>query len=677
MDTSTLQPLFQPNRIAVIGASSTTGKLGHVMAEAVSTYQGGSFNINPSAESMYSSVEDAVEAAGEEIDLVISCIPAAYTADALRRAADNGVRAALICAGGFAEAGGPGVSYQNDVEQVVRDTGIRVLGPNTSGFFVPNAGLHASFVPGVEQLMPGKIGVVSSSGGVNHATCFSLQRGGAGVSLGVGLGAGFDVATPEVVEYLATDTDTAVIALHLETVSDGDTLLSAVRSASAIKPVVVLVIGENDITEFAKSHTGALATSWRVTRSVLRQAGAVLVDSEIELVNAAIALSGARIPPQAAPGVGLITGQAGPGMIIADRLTGGHRSGLPSLRPETTRRLQKYLPPLTYQANPVDTGRPTEDFAKVIRIVADDPGVDAVGVYGILEPIVNMVTSVDEAASDNETPMILGVDGLSDPVHDTQRAGQRQGVPTLTGPTALAQGLNALVLDSRACFHRNGTIMDTKPSLAVGPGPWDEAEAKQLLSDAGVQVPPRMIATDRSQAMEAYKSLNTPVAVKMVDATVLHKTEIGGVHLGVSNEDDMDAAITALETAGAATFLIEEMASQGVDLVVGARRDDVFGPMVLVGLGGTAAEAFADVSLRLAPVPEGLVAEMVDELRGAKLLHSWRGGPSLHIPELHRVLSLLGATLIENPHVDEIEINPLRLTSSGLVALDAVILASS
>lgn len=668
---NSLTSLFSPASIAVVGASESPGKLGAVMADAVSHSGADIHLVNPRSENMYPSIEAAAEAAGGPIDLAILCVPAAVTAESLRAAADSGVRSALICAGGFAEAGGEGIGYQQDVEKVIEDTGIRVLGPNTSGFFVPHRRLRASFVPGAAHIPAGRVGVISSSGGVNHAISFRLQREGVGVSLGVGLGAGIDVSFVDVIDHLADDPETGVIAVHLETVPDGVAMMSAVRRASALKPVVALVVGENDVAEFAQSHTGALATSWRTTRSALAQAGAVIVEDEGELVDAAIALSHGRLAAHPDPGVALITGQAGPGLIIADRLN-GDGVAVPPLTPETVERLAELLPPLTYQNNPVDTGRPGPTFPEVIKTVAEDPGIQAVGIYGILEPVVDFTQAATEAGISEDIRTVISVEGDLQAVSEAVALGEDRNLPVVVGPTALARGLSSLVADARAQYRQgHPELLATAPP--VGEGPWDEATAKQILASAGIAVPASSAVTTREEAREAFSQLRTPLAVKLLDATVLHKTEVGGVHLNIREPKELEQALDALESINAPQVLLEEMAPSGIDLVVGAKRDEVFGPVVLVGLGGTAAEALADVSIRVTPVTQATVDEMVDELLSSELLFGWRGGPDLDTGKLGKVLATLGQILHDNPALQEIEINPLRLTKDGLICLDAVI----
>jgi acetyltransferase len=204
----------------------------------------------------------------------------------------------------------------------------------------------------------------------------------------------------------------------------------------------------------------------------------------------------------------------------------------------------------------------------------------------------------------------------------------------------------------------------------VAAGPYDEHQAKQVL---GIRTMPGRACANRAEAHAAFDAVGGPVAVKILDAAILHKTEIGGVHLGVASHVELDQALDRLP--GARRYLVEVMAPPGVDLVLGARRDPVFGPVLLLGLGGTTAEALADVAIRLAPVSLAEAAAMPAELAGRALLTGWRGGPELDTAELARVVVALGDLLVANPGLDEIEVNPLRLTHDGLVALDAVIIS--
>jgi acetyltransferase len=682
--TDVLKALFAPRGVAVVGASRDPGKLGAALARSVGSFPGHVGLVNARDPEVFGSVREA--AAEGPVDLAMICVPAAGCVPALAEAAEAGARAAIVYGGGFAEAGPDGVARQRELAAVVAGTGIRLLGPNTSGFFAPGAGLVASFVPGAAAVPAGRIAVVAASGGVNHALAFLLAGAGHGVSLAVGLGNGADVTAEDVLDHLAGRADTAAVALHIESVADGRRLVAAVARLVPTRPVVALVVGRHEVGAFAASHTGALATSWRLTRSALAEAGAVLVDSERELVDAVSALSLTRLRPAAGPGVGVVTAQAGPGLLLLDDLR-GRQVRVPELAERTRETLAGLLPPLTYQRNPVDTGRPGPTFGQVVTAVADDPGIDLVAGYALAEP--DAVDLAALAGAAGATPMVLGVGGAGPEVAAIRRTLQDKGIPTAPDPSGVAAMAAALVADARARLAASraaGTRHVSEPDppragtlrpgeVDAGAGPWDEDQAKAVLDGLGVATMPRRACDDRAAAHRALGELPGPVAVKLLDAAVLHKTEIGGVHLGVHTAGELDRALDAIEAAGGRRFLVESMAPGGVDLVAGCRRDPVFGPVVLCGLGGTAAEAVGDVAVALAPVGADRAAAMPGQLAARALLDGWRGGPELDRAALAGILVALGDLLAGNPGLAEFEINPLRLTASGLVALDAVAVA--
>ncbi len=669
-DGSSLDALFEPRGIAVVGASRDPAKLGAVMARSLGAFPGRLAPVNPRDETMYPSVTAAAQ--DGPVDLAVLCIPAAACAAALADAAAAGARAAVVSGGGFAEAGPEGARHPAALAEVAGPTGIRVLGPNTSGFLVPRARLVASFVPGGADVAAGRVGIVAASGGINHALAFLLAGAGHGVSVAVGIGNAVDVDAPAVLEYLTDDPDTGAIALHVESVADGPRLQAAVAKASTVKPVVALVVGRHDVAAFAQSHTDALATSWRTTRAALRQAGAVLVDSERELVDAVGALSLVRLPAGAS-GVGVLTAQAGPGLLLDDLR--GRGVAVPELGEPTLARVGALLPPLTYQRNPIDTGRPGPGFAGVLGAVADDPEVDLVALYALHEPdAVDLVDAVDRVAG--AVPFVVGIGGTGPEPAAVRRALVERGVPAVADPTGVAVAVGALLDDAAARTPERPLIpRQHRQPPEPGPGPWDEAAAKAVVDGLGVATPPRRVCPDRATAHRALAELGGPVAVKLLDAEVLHKTELGGVRLGVRTAIELDTAIDSLMAIGAERVLVEAMAPDGVDLVVGARRDLVFGPVVLVGLGGTMAEALADVAVRVAPVAADQAGAMVDELAGRALLDGWRGRPVLDRDALGAFVAALGELLLTQLHLSDVEVNPLRVTADGLVALDAAITA--
>ena len=666
-----LEALFEPRGIAVIGASSSPGKLGAAMARSLESYPGTVMLVNDRrpdpAAGMYRCVADAVGATGAPVDLAVLCVPAPATASALAEAAAAGVRAALVCAGGFAEAGGPGVAYQADVAAVVADTGLRLLGPNTSGFLAPGRQLVASFVPGADTIPAGSVSLVAGSGGILHALAFLLAGAGVGLHLGVGIGNGVDVTAADVLDHLAgrMSGPPGPVALHVEGVTDGRRLIEAVERLADAAPVVALVVGRNDVGDFARSHTGALTPTWRTARAALRAAGAVLVDDEREMVDALVALERGRLAPLAQPGVGLVTGQAGPAVLFTDRLRTAGVS-VPPVGATTAARLAELLPAITHQGNPVDTGRPGETFAGVLTAVGTDPSIDLLAMYALLEPgAFDLTAAVGKAAEQfgpDGPPVVVATGGPPSDVAAARQALAAAGVAAYDGVAGAVTGVRALVDDARA---RAARAAAGSPVRLVVPEaftvPVGEHEGKRLLAWLGIDTPSRVACDDRVDAHAALAQLGSPVVVKMLEPVVLHKARVGGVRLGVRTGDELDAALDALDTAGARRYLVEETAPPGLDLIVGARRDPVFGPIVLVGLGGDLAEDLETVVVRPAPLSEAAAAGMLDELRVD------RGGVAA-------VVTSLGALLAAVPDIAEIEINPLRATVDGrLVALDVVV----
>ncbi|MEU1190341.1 acetate--CoA ligase family protein [Streptomyces sp. NPDC005859] len=669
-----LEPLFAPRAIAVLGASATPGKLGAAMTDSLASFPGPVLKVNAGRpdpdRGFFPTVAEAAAAHGIAPDLVVTCIPAAATAGAVRDAAGAGALAALVCAGGFAEAGGDGALHQQALAEVVRDTGIRVLGPNTSGFLAPHRRLTASFVPGVADLEPGPVAVVAASGGVNHALAFALAEAGVGLRLGIGLGNSLDVTQADVLNHLAEDDGVRAVALHVETAAEGRRLTEAVRRLTDRVPVVALVVGRSDIGDFARSHTGALATSWRVTRTALRQAGAVLVDDERDLVDAVTALSRVRLPANPRPGIGVVTAQAGPGLLLTDDLR-SHGIQVPPLVERTVKELRELLPALTYLNNPVDTGRPSPALTQVVERVSEDPGIDITAVYGLLEP-----TAVDLpavlAAARTATPLVAVVGGPVEQARRTRRELGEAGIPCAATPASGSVMVRALVEDAAARTRLEADVVAASDTPTLSPGPVDEHTAKDVLADLGIRTPVRRVCADPAAAHAALDELGGPVVVKILDVEILHKTEVGGVQVGIRTHEELDGALARMPASPA--LLVEQMAPAGPELIVGVRRDPVFGPVLALGAGGTAAEILGDVSLRLAPLSAHEAHAMLDELATRQMFLGARGATPVDRARLTHVLLALASLAADNA-VAECEINPLRVLPDGdVVALDAVLL---
>lgn len=682
---ASLSRLFAPGTIAVVGASASPEKPGYQMMKSLEAFAGAVYPVNPNAGEIlgHTAYPDLASLPGP-VDLVALVVPPGASPAILRQAADMGAGAVLMVSGGFAETGEQGQRLQEEVAGICRDGRMRLLGPNTSGFINPVAGLNASFLPPLSAVRAGNIGLVAQSGGINITTAFLAHAEGLGLSLGVGLGNAPDVGLVDVIDYLATDEATAAIAVHLEGVADGRALFEAVRRTARVKPVVALPVGRADLGGFAESHTGNLIGSFGLTRAALEQAGAVVVDTTGDFVDAAHVLSKCRLPPNPDPGIGILTGQAGPGLLIVDTLRAGGVS-VPEASPRTTERIANLLPPMTFMRNPVDTGRPLGSFGQVLKTLADDGAMQALLVYALLEEdAVDPIEHVGVTAGEISKPVVYSTCGLREDIRPIMQALEDRGVACYDSPDRAARAVRALAYDARAAWRRicePFPVASSGPSR-LGPGPLDEDAAKQLVERSGLAVPRRAVCNSRPEARAALAALGPPVVVKVLDATITHKTEVGGVQVGIESRADLDRTLDAIDaipgTGGRRGYLVEAMAPPGgVEIIIGGTNDPGYGPTVLLGLGGVAAEALGDVALRLAPIGPTEAASMIDELKGRALLDGWRGAPAADRGAIADALVKISALMVAYPDIVELDLNPVRVYADGLLALDALILTRS
>ncbi|WP_084399126.1 acetate--CoA ligase family protein [Henriciella aquimarina] len=669
-----LRRLLFPRSIAVVGASKDPSKAGYHALNTLSGFKGELYAINPK-ESEINGVPcypDIASLPGV-VDLAILAVPAKACPGLVQAAADAGVGGTFIISGGFSETGEAGRQLQDELADICARTGTRLLGPNTSGFINPREHCSASFVHHCEEIGAGRVAVVAQSGGVNISLSFLLGALGEGVSLATGIGNAADVGVSDVLEQLADDPETHAIALHLEGVADGRDLLETLRRITPEKPVCAVVAGRADIGEFAQSHTGNLLGARDRTVAALRQAGVVVVDTLEELAQAAAILSTTRLPAMPDPGIGLITGQAGPGLLIVDGIKTAGLS-VPELGPATEEALAQLLPPMTFVKNPVDTGRPGETFSDVVAAVSNDPAIDLLLIWGLVEPAVLDPAEVVKKAS---VPVVFGSLGMADDVAGQREGLAKQGIKLVTSPARLVLAARILAEDAahqwRLAKRAPPAIGQPKPPLTANP---DEDASKTLLADYGVAVPERRICANHEDALAAFGALGGPVVVKIVAEGVMHKTDVGGVHLGVKTAADMERALVAIDAIPIEVerqYLVEAMAPEGLEIIIGGTNDPSWGPVLLVGMGGVLAEALEDVTVRVGPIDQAEALDMLKGLHMAKLFAGFRGQPEADLETAARTIEALGKFLAEHPEVAEVEINPFRLYPEGGAALDALV----
>jgi acetate---CoA ligase (ADP-forming) len=672
-----LQPLFQPRSIAVVGASPSPGKAGNSLMRSLAPFAGPIYPVNPRAREIagYPCTPTVGEIA-DPPDLAILTVPAAAVPAAIEDCGRAGVRAAVVCAGGFAESPA-GAPLQELAVRTARRYGLRLLGPNTSGFVSPADGTFATFVRSASGLLPGPVSIVARSGGVNLATCFLASNSGTGIRFGVGLGNGADVSFSEVLDFMADDDATTAVGLHLEGIADGRLLCDAITRLARRKPVVALKVGRGPVDDFAQSHTGALLGDYELAVAALTQSGAVVVEDLGELVDALRTLSARRLPPRPVPGVAIVTAQAGPGLIMADELS---TAGvvMPELAESTIKAVSELLPPLTWIRNPVDTGRPSGTFPQLLACVAQDPRIDVIAVYALDEPdALRPAEAVAESGVLATTPVVFGTSGPAQGIAASDASLARLGVATFAEPRRAARATRALAADAQASWR----LSEDAPQREQLTGPpvtqtLDEHQAKELMETLGVRTTRRRLCRDRAEALRAFSELGPPVVAKIVSPQVLHKSDVGGVRPNLRTRDQLTAAldaIDAIEASGPVSYLIEAQAAAGPELLVGGIRDPSFGPTVALSLGGVDVELLGNAVLRLAPLSPGDAAAMVDSLPQA-LLDGHRGAAALDRRGLAGIILAVSRILMTSPAVSQIDLNPVRMTEDGLVLLDALVL---
>lgn len=438
-----LDKLFNPGSIAVVGASQTPGKIGHEAMTSAQSFSGGVTPVNPNAEGeilgepFVASVADIKGGA----DLALLCVPASAVPDVLEECAEAGIGGAVSYAGGFAEADTEGEERQERIAAITDKFDIDLLGPNTSGFVLPHVDLHTSFASGVDCIEKGNVAVLAQSGGIAHSLAFRSIHENRGLSAMVGLGNRADVGFVETIEFFDAHEETDAIVLHVEGTDDARGLLETCEAAST--PIVAYKVGQEDVGGFAESHTGALTGEHALYEAGFHQYGIPTVDSGTELLDAGYAL--AHSPEPEGTNVGVVTAQAGPGIIVADRLLAAGAT-FPELTEETDDTVSEILPDITYAENPVDTGRPMPEFGEVVMAVARDSNIDCVVVYELHEAALGFPTeALDGLAEETGTPVLFATDGAPDSLKKDLEPPEIMGVPVFRSPERGADATAALI----------------------------------------------------------------------------------------------------------------------------------------------------------------------------------------------------------------------------------------
>ncbi|MDH2050756.1 acetate--CoA ligase family protein [Achromobacter marplatensis] len=693
-----LTRLFNPRSIAIVGASATPGKIGAMPVSLLRQhgYDGRILPINPRAESIQGlPAAPDLAALDGEADLVILAVPAALAAQALEQARPGQVGGAVVFTSGFSETGAAGAAMQEQLCAIARERGIRLLGPNCLGYMNIRRNIYATFSPAPANgtVAPGGIGMVSQSGAFGaYAYCMARDRG-LGLSHWISTGNEADVDVADCIEWLARDADTRVIMTYMEGCRDGDKLrraLSAARDAG--KPVVVTKIGRTQAgAQAAASHTAALAGDDAVYDALFRQYGAVRARTIEEFFNLGYALDTWKQLPQGKR-LGIFTISGGVGALMADDAQDAGLS-LPEPAAHAQTRLLERVP-FASGRNPVDvTGQVVSEPGLLLATAEDmlaDGRYDALAVFlaaaGSSEALWPTFETFAREMRARRPDVPLAISALFAP--ERRRELEKLGTLVFTDPSAAIRTIGAVAglaaQPDADPEEATPSAQTTAPLLAS----YNEVQAMDVLRQAGLPVPECTLAADADAAARAAAGMGGPVVLKVVSPDILHKSDVGGVKLGLSGDDAvrgahaaiLDSVRTHRPDARIDGVLVAPMAKKGVECIAGVHCDPVFGPVVMFGLGGVFVEVLKDVSFRLAPFDRQQALSMIREIKGYALLQGARGTPPCDIEALADALVALSRfAYARRNDFSSIEINPLLALpqGSGALALDAVLIPTA
>jgi len=681
--------LFFPSSIAVIGASADISKVGYAVLRNILShgYTGKVYPVNQKGTTILGrKTYRALKDIGEVVDLAIICIPAAFVAQILRDCVDIGIHAAIIISAGFKETGADGVRAENEIRDIVRASGIRVLGPNCLGVICTENDLNATFASGM--LPKGRMSFFSQSGALGVAILDWAMGRNVGFSKFISLGNKADLSETDFIEYLSEDNGTDIILGYIEDVADGKRFMDIAPKITRKKPVVLIKSGGTLAgARAASSHTGGAA---------FRQTGVIRATGVDDLFTTASVFSCGRLP--SGRNLLIVTNAGGPGILAADM---AERMGitLPILDEATVGRLRKLLPGSASLGNPIDIiGDARSDrYRAVIREGLRSKIVD--GIIVILTPqamvdVENVAKVVVEESSGARKPVLACFMGQLS-VRDAVKYLEQNRIPNFSYPEDSVKAFRTLS-DHAAWRKRPASdlsVVRVKKSIVrkklgeakkLGSTRLIEDDAREILEACGFRFPMRGLATTRKEAVSLSKKIGFPVVMKISSPDIVHKTDVGGVRLDISSPAEAEEAFSDL-TAKALHFMphahiqgvnVYEMVKGGKEVILGVTFDRTFDHMIMFGLGGIYVEVMKDVSFRVAPVSRTDAREMIREIKGYPLLQGVRGEKAVNIEMIVDAVMRLSQLVTDFPEIHELDINPYVMLADGAVALDSRIITA-
>ncbi len=692
---NSLKPFFDSDGVAIIGATNKPNKLSYGIVKNLSLYgfKGGIYPVNPKVDNIldYQCYPDILSVP-DPVDLAVIVLPAGIILPVIQDCEKRGIKAITVISGGFKELGPEGEELEKKILQFVKEHNMRMVGPNCVGTMSLHTGLNTTFISGVPDT--GGIGFLSQSGAVLGGVVDYVRGKGIGFSHFLSLGNEADVTETDMIEYLADDPYTSVIAAYVEQIRDGQKFISTAKKVTKKKPIVLLKAGKTSAGARAvSSHTGSLAGSHAAYQAAFAQSGVVEVQTVNDLFEVAQAFA-LQKPPQGNR-VAILTNSGGPAALLSDSLA-NNGFVMADLEAVTMHAISAILNPSAQVANPVDMlgGAEPHEYEQTMQLLVDDPNVDVVIPILVPQALVNPVEVAEKIASISERTekTIIAVFMGDSLVLEPRKLLHQRKVPMVVFPESVGTILGAMQVYANWLKKpvEDPTFFPTvKKDLAketidqaMHLGSMGEALTRPLLDAYGIPLIPAEVALSVEDAVGVANEIGYPVVMKINSPDILHKSDVGGIRLGLNNavsvrqtyQEMISQIQEKMPKARMEGVLIEAMAPKGQEVIIGMKRDPGFGAMMMFGLGGIFVELFKDVSFRIAPLTRSDAYDMIQTTRAAKLLTGYRGQKPADLDAVVDTILRLSQLAVDFEEIEEIEINPLLVLENGCLALDGKVI---
>jgi acetate---CoA ligase (ADP-forming) len=694
-----LDSLFYPKSVAVIGASADPGKVGNSIVNNLKRfdYKGNIYPVNPkSTEILGLKAFKSILDVKENIELAVIVIPAQFVPAAVKDCVTRGIKSAVIISAGFKEAGTAGIILEEELKSIAAKENIRILGPNCLGIINTSNSLNATFAAGM--LPKGRLSFFSQSGALGIAILDWAIGNKIGFSKFISLGNKADLNETDFIEYFINDPETDIILGYIEDVVNGKRFLEIAGKATKVKPVILVKSGGTQAgARAASSHTGALAGSENAFNAAFRQTGVIRAEGIEDLFETAMAFNSNKLPK--GNNLLIITNAGGPGIIAADT---AEKLGisLPQLSKDTVNILSSLLPKNASLYNPVDIiGDATaERYSAAIDNAVMDPNINGILIILTPQAVINVEATaqiVVNASKKSDIPFITSFMGW-ERVHSAVEYLKSSSIPNFSYPEPAVKAFKRLFdhwiwtikekpRQNKISINSEKVSAKIAEAIAANRFQFAEDDSREILSEYGFEFPEKHLVVSASEAADAATKIGFPVVMKISSSDILHKTDIGGVKIGINSTAEAEDAFTDI-TMNARRFmpsafingvLVYKMVPKGKEVILGITYDRTFGHMIMFGLGGIYVEVLKDVSFRIVPVYRSDALEMIQEIRSFQLLKGARGEKPADIDAIADAITRLSQLSSDFPMIQELDINPLVVYEKGSIALDARTIISS